>query len=326
MGFLECWLGGSIEAPCSSRLVVPPLGLVLAPLRGPFTAFVSLSDRQRRAIHGPTLTFTRVHAGESWLPRFVQRCGLPARGSNQSAFDLVVVCGKFRPPCSVQRCELPDRGCNHSAFDLGVVFRENLAQFFVLSYRSKVFLLACCFIEAQCFSGLAVPPFGRVLAPLRDNLTAFVSRSDRQRRTFLIARRISRLVVPPLGLVLAPLRGPFTAFVSLSDRQRRAIHGPTLTFTRVHAGESWLPRFVQRCGLPARGNNQSAFDLRVACGKFRPPCSVQRCELPARGNNQSAFDLRVACGEFRPPCSVQRCGSPARRSNQSAFDLGVVCG
>jgi len=62
----------------------------------------------------------------------------------------------------------------------------------------------------------------------------------------------------PVRAVLAPLRGAFTAFVSLSDRRRWALHGPAAPFPHVPVGESWLPRFVQRCGWPDRGRRRSA--------------------------------------------------------------------
>ena len=54
------------------------------------------------------------------------------------------------------------------------------------------------------------------------------------------------------------LRGAFASFVSLSDRLGRHVPVPTEPFTRVHAGESWLPLCAQRCGLPAREHSQPA--------------------------------------------------------------------
>ncbi|MBM7342444.1 hypothetical protein JOE09_001435 [Pantoea coffeiphila] len=59
-----------------------PARAVLASLRDTFTTTASLSDRCRRAIHGPAAPFSSFPAGESWLSSlrsalWIARAGKP---------------------------------------------------------------------------------------------------------------------------------------------------------------------------------------------------------------------------------------------------------
>jgi|GEM_PF-6355576 len=72
-----------LVACCRDRWVFP-VRAVLAPLRGAFTPFVSLLDRNRRNIPVPTVPWANIPVCPSRLPHSVQRCGCPT-GEHPSA-------------------------------------------------------------------------------------------------------------------------------------------------------------------------------------------------------------------------------------------------
>ena len=82
-------------------------------------------------------------------------------------------------------------------------------------------------------------------------------------------------------------RGAFTSLVCLTDRRRRDVLS-RLRLSPASCGLSWLPRFVQRCGLPAQKRPRPAPKLQ---------CVLQiRAHLP--DVSELAPDLKQDAGQL----------------------------